>query len=653
MRARYWSMLAILSVASLVVVLTAAGGNRRGAVSVPPAFTPSETTAFSGDNWIGYNGNGFNQRFSTLNEINTSNVNTLKIAFQARLNIPGLKLKAGAFGLLSEQTPVVYNGVIYMPDANNRVWAFNATSGERLWVHVPKAAKGFNRAVAGINGFPSRGVAIGDGKVYIGDGDATISALDAATGRVVWKKTFGDWHKAYFFSAAVLYYKGMILAGQSGGDGGAACKMLAIDAKTGKLLWSFDTIPLKPGQLGYNTWPVHKAYPGGGAMWNTPVVDPALGLVYVGVGNPIPYSGLKRLPGQELFTETILALHVDTGKYAWSYQTVHHDIWDYDVTNPLILYDMKYGGTMRHAIVHAGKTGFLYILDRGTGKPILGINEKPVPQSAEMHTWPTQPYPVGQPFSQQCASPQAFANVKGKGDNLPVKAGCIFATYSTTRTTVLYPAALGGADWPPTSFSPQTGYQYICGNDLPMYFKSVPSSKQILKPQGDFGQIAGGPLKPNAVPGNGILVAMNLRTNRIAWRVQFPKNDLCYSGTANTAGNLVFVGRTKGYLQAYDSRNGHLLWTSPKLGGGANAAPMTYSANGHQYVAVYAGGNGLLTFAEPEVQARPRSEPLHVQAPRLARAHTVEARGETAWIGRLSPSGWHTCSEQPIAREDG
>jgi glucose dehydrogenase len=213
-----------------------------------------------------------------------------------------------------------------------------------------------------------------------------------------------------------------------------------------------------------------------------------------------------------------------------------------------------------------------------------------------MHTWPTQPYPVGQAFSKQCATKAEFAGVKGKGDKLPVKTGCIFATYSTDRSTVLYPAALGGADWPPSSYNPATGYMYICGNNDPMYFKSVPADKQILKYQGDFGQIEGGPLKPNAVPPEGLLVAMNLRTNRIAWQHTFPKNDLCYSGTATTAGNLVFVGRSKGYLQAYNAKNGKLLWTSPKLGGGANAAPMTYTSNGSQYVAVYAGGNGLLAL---------------------------------------------------------
>ena len=604
MRLRRLSPLAILGVASLAIVLVASAANRTTKVPAPPpAFSAAELTAQSAENWLGYNGNAYNQRYSALNAINTTNVKNLKVAWRTRLVIPGFKLKPGAFGLLSEQTPVAYNGVLYMPDANNRIWAFDATTGERIWVHRPKAAKGFNRAVAGINAIPSRGVVIGDGKVFFGDGDATISALDATTGRVVWKKTFGNWKKAYFFSNALLYYDGMLITGQSGGDGGAACSVLGIDAKTGKLLWKFDTIPLKPGQLGYNTWPKHKAYPGGGAMWNTPSVDPALGLVYVGVGNPIPYSGLKRLPGQELFTESILALNVKTGKHVWHFQTVHHDIWDYDVTNPLILFDGTYNGQLRHGIAHAGKTGWVYLLDRTNGKPLIGIKERKVEQSKEMHTWPTQPYPVGQPFSNQCADPKVFKGVKGN-DGKVVKVGCIFSTYDTKRNTVLYPNALGGADWPPSSYSPQTGYMYICGNDIPWFLKSVPPSKQILKPQGDFGQLEGGPVKGTVYPHTGLVVAMNLATNRIAWKQRL-KGEFCYSGSVATAGGLVFVGSTKGYLDAYDARTGARLWRSAHLSGGANAAPMTYSVNGKQYVAVYAGGNGLLSFGDPKFKVDP------------------------------------------------
>ena len=602
MRAWRWPLLGLVVGLGMTVVLSAAAGPR-GAVPGPvPAFSAAELTALPADNWVGYNGNVFNQRHSTLNQITRSNVRQLRVAWRTRLVIPGVKLKPGAFGILSEQTPVAYGGVLYMPDANNRIWAFDATTGERIWVHRPKVAKGFDRAVAGLNAFPSRGVAIGDGKVYFGDGDASITALNASTGRVVWKKSFDNWKRGYFFSNAPLYYDGMLITGQSGGDGGAASKVLGIDADTGKLLWRFKVIPEKPSDPGYNTWPKVKAYSGGGAMWNTPAVDPALGLVYIGVGNPIPYSGVKRLPGKELFTESVLALRAKTGKLAWYYQTVHHDIWDYDVTNPMILFDLPYRGQMRKGIAHAGKTGWVYLLDRTNGKPLIRIRERKVPQSKEMHTWPTQPYPVGDAFAKQCADPKDYTGVKGY-EGKPLHIGCIFKAYSTTRTTVLYPSAGGGANWPPSAYSPQTGYMYICANDNPFYLKSVPASDQVLKPRGDFFQLKGGFQPPKGaprVPSTGHLTAMNLRTNRIAWKRTF-RNDSCYSGVLSTAGGLIFVGRTRGFLEAYDARNGSLIWRSRKLQGGANAAPMTYTANGKQYVAVYAGGNGILVFSNIKV----------------------------------------------------
>jgi quinohemoprotein ethanol dehydrogenase len=557
-----------------------------------PAFSDQELTTSAGDNWPTYNGDAWNQRHSTLNQITTANVKNLKIAWRKKLVIAGLKLKPGAFGLLSEQTPVSYNGVLYMPDVNNRIWAFNAASGERLWLHVPKVVKGYDRATAGISALPNRAVTIGDNKVFFGDGDGTISALNAQTGRVVWKKVMGNWRNAEFFSSPPLYYDGMLIIGQSGGDGGAACQVLGINAKTGKLLWHFNVIPLKPSDPGYSSWPKHKAYAGGGAMWNQPVIDTKTGTVYIGTGNPIPYSGLKRGPGQELFTESILALNAHTGKYRWHYQTTHHDIWDYDVTNPLILFDLKIKGKLRNAVVHAGKNGFTYILDRRTGKPILGAPEKPVEQDKAQSTWATQPYPVGDNFARQCADPKVFKGVKG-ANGIPMKVGCLYDVYSDKRTTVLYPTALGGANWPPSAYSPQTGYMYICSKDAPFYLQSVKAQDQVLQARGNFGQLEGGPLKGFNVKPDGRIVAMNMRNNRIVWQHQWP-GSICYSGMLSTAGNLIFVGRGEGYLEAYNARTGQKVWRSSKLDGGANAAPMTYMANGSQYVSVYAGGNGLL-----------------------------------------------------------
>jgi len=499
------------------------------------------------------------------------------------------KGRPGFTGISAESSPVEYGGTLYLPDSKSHIWAVDASTGERIWVYTPKFPKGFTAGSA------PRGVAIGDGKVYFAQPDASVTAIDSATGRATWHTKVGNFLTGASFTAAPTYWHGLLITALSGGDGGARCKIVAINAKTGKIKWQFYTIPNK-GDPGYNTWPSRKAWDGGGAMWNTPSIDPKLGLVYVGVGNPIPYSALTRGPGQELFTESILALHLKNGKYAWHFQTVHHDIWDYDIPQSTILFDAKIKGTMRHGIVATAKTGWLYILDRRTGKLILGINEKPVPQSAAQHTWPTQPIPVGQPFSKQCADPKEFAGVKAP-DGQPYKVGCLFTPYDDTQFSVFAPGVLGGADWPVSSYSPQTGYEYICGKDGLNAFKSLPQETILhgLKARGNFFQVEG-VFPPKGTPMTnvpGTLTAMDLRTNRMTWQVRFPNGDMCYSGAMSTNGNLVFLGRNDGRLQAYNSRNGKLLWSSPKLLASPNAAAITYRVNGRQYVAVYAGGNAV------------------------------------------------------------
>jgi len=579
-----------LAAAGCVALGAAFGASaEKKATPAIPAFTNTQLTANAGADWIAPHGDIFNQRFSTLTDVNATNVKGLKMAWHIKLAIPGLKAKLGPLGSFAEASPVVYGGVAYMADGNYNVYALDATTGERLWFYKPKFPKGFTPLLS------TRGVAIGDGKVYHAMADASIAALDQATGRVKWRTKTADWKDGYYFTNAPQYWNGLVITGESGGDSGAACKVVALNAKTGKIVWTFDVIPQKKGQLGYNTWPLHRAWVGGGAMWNTPVIDPRLGLVYVGVGNPIPYSGLTRGPGAELFTDSMLALHAKTGKYAWHFQVVHHDIWDYDVTNPFILYDMKYKGRMTPAIVHANKNGFLYILNRRNGKPILGIREKKVPQSAAAHTFATQPWPRGQAFSSQCPNKAQFSKLKAP-DGKPYKVGCIYTTVTDKQFTVFAPNPLGGADWPPSSFSPQTGFMYICSKNGVASWKDIPEDQEHLKPLGDFSQVVGLTPKKGSPASrvDGTLVAMNLRNNRVAWTVTWPK-DMCYSGVMSTAGNLTFVGRNGGFLQAYNSRNGKLLWTSPKLRAGVNAPAVTYTANGKQYIVVFAGGNGIAT----------------------------------------------------------
>jgi quinohemoprotein ethanol dehydrogenase len=583
------ALLVLLVVGSVVTAVAWSASTRTHAIEPIPAFSADDLTAEPEDNWTTARGDIYNRQYSALSSITKDNVKDLKIAWHTRVAIP-TRGKPNFTGSFAEAEPVVYNGTMYMPDMKGNVYAFDAVTGERLWYYKPKYPKNFSA------GLPtSRGVVIGDGKVYMAQTDGAIVGLDQATGRVTWKKQVGDWKKGYFFTSPPTYINGMLIIGESGGDFGAACKVLALDAKTGQIKWTFDLIPTGD-QFGANTWPKKRAYVGGGAVWAPLSADPDLGLVYVGVGNPVPYNGNVRGPGKELFTESVVALHMDTGKYAWHFQEVHHDIWDYDTAaNPLVLFDLEIKGEDRKAIASMGKTGWIYLLDRRNGKPILGIPERKVPQSPKQHTWPTQPIPVGQPFAAQCPDKKAWSKWKAP-DKKPVKMGCLYEPYNEKQFTVFAPAALGGVDWPPSSYSSKNGYMYVCSKDSSAAWKALPEAKAgKLKPLGNFFQIEGlfSPPGSPALKSVGKVVAMNMRSNRRVWTVTFPVGDICYSGILSTAGGVVFVGRNNRTLQAYDDRTGKLLWTSPKLLAAVAAPPMTYTVDDKQYVAVYAGGNGI------------------------------------------------------------
>jgi len=586
MRPRHLLLLALVAAAALALSVGASAKRTAGSAGSPiPAFTPDQLTAQAGNDWAAAEGNYQNARYSTLTDINASNAHRLHIAWHTKVVIP-TTTRPNFTGASAESNPVEYGGVLYMPDSKFNVWAIDATTGERLWFYKPKFPKGFAPALG------VRGVAIGEGKVFYLGPDATLAALDQSTGRLLWKRKVGNWKHGDFFSAAGTYYNGHILTGMSGGDFGSRCFVASINAKTGRTEWKFYVIPDK-GEPGYGTWPKNKAYNGGAAIWNTPAVDPKLGLVYVGVGNPVPYSGLLRGPGQELFTESVLALHLNNGKYAWHFQAVHHDIWDYDFPQPMVLADLTIKGQMRQIISAANKTGWLYILDRKNGKPVFGIPEKPVPQNARSHTYPTQPYPIGDRFAKLCASKHDYRNKAPDGQ--PYKVGCLFTPYDDSQFVAFAPAALGGVDWPPSSYSPQTGFEYICSKNSQSAFKSVPQSAQKLVPRGNFFQIEGlfAAKKDPAKIVTGRLVAMNLRSNRIAWQRKWP-GELCYSGVMTTAGGLVVVGRANRHVQVFSAKTGRILWTSPVLAADPMAPAITYRGrDGKQYIVIYAGGNAI------------------------------------------------------------
>ncbi|MDB5077152.1 MAG: quinonprotein alcohol dehydrogenase, partial [Chloroflexi bacterium] len=353
-----------------------------------------------------------------------------------------------------------------------------------------------------------------------------------------------------------------------------------------KELWRWYTTP-GPQDPGGSSWPNNGSYLKGGApIWNTPAVDPKLGLLYFSTGNAAPdlYGGGRK--GNNLFAASIVALNYKTGKLAWWFQEVHHDIWDFDAPSPVVLFDTTIHGQLRHGVGQVGKTGWVYLLDRANGKPLVGINEKPVPQFADQATSPTQPYPVGDAVVPQCA--QA---IKG------FRSACIF-TPVTNIDTVFAPLFNGGVDESPMAFSPQTGYMYT-GADVQPF--DVTYSKSAFK-KGQYYLGIGGSNTIVGAVNSGTFTAIDTRTNKIAWQVPLRDENGSGSGAMTTAGGLVFNGQIDGWFKAYDAKTGKVLWKW-QTGLPNNAPAMTYDVNGVQYIAIDAGGHGYLTGAQASADA--------------------------------------------------
>jgi quinohemoprotein ethanol dehydrogenase len=557
-------------------------------ITLAPAFSPSQLATAPTLNWITNGGSTSNQRYSPLAQITPANVKNLKGVWMTHLGGSATAAKYSA-----ESQPIVYRGVIYVATGADDVFAVDAHTGEILWTYHANLSQEITTVCCG---WLSRGVAIGAGHVYIGQLDGKLVALDQQTGTVDWSVAVGHWNQGYTITAAPLYYDGMVITGVSGGEFSIRGRVQAYDAKTGKLRWRFFTIP-GPGQAGHTSWPAGDAWTHGGApVWQTPAVDPKLGLIYFSTGNASPDLDGSGRAGDDLFAASIVALHVKTGRYAWHFQEVHHDIWDYDAPSPVVLFDARIGGRIRHGIAETGKTGWTYLLDRATGKPLLPIPERPVPQDQAQRTSATQPIPSYPPFVPHQVSTKGYrevvktvrANANGKPPGTIIRAHDIYTPFDQ-GVTVATPGPQGGTNWQPMSYNPKTGRFYICAQSgVSGYTRSgklLPEGKQGK--QADIGSVLTLTGFGNQV---GYFGAVDAATGRIAWQKRWP--DSCYAGTMTTGGGLVFVGRSGGQLQAYDARSGDQLW-SFQTGAGANDAPSAFAMDGKEYIVFYAGGNSL------------------------------------------------------------
>lgn len=504
-------------------------------------------------NWLTYSGTLDAQRHSRLTQITAANVRNLELqwVFQAE--------SLEKF----EATPLVVDGVLYTVQPPNDVVALDAVTGRVFWTysHVPAQAA---RACCGrVN----RGLAILDDTLYLGTFDGHLLALDAKSGKALWNVTVeGTRAEAgYVFTMAPLVVKDKVIMAAAGGDYGIRGFIAAFDGRTGKEVWRFNTIP-GPGEPGNETWAGESWKRGGGGVWTTGSFDPELNLTYWGIGNPGPDFNGDYRDGDNLYSNSVVALDADTGKLRWHYQFTPHDEFDYDSTQVPVLADFDYRGRTRKAMLWANRNGFWYVLDRTNGEFLSG-------KAFTKVTWADGIDEKGRPRRVQSPTPEGI---------------------------VVYPSFVGATNWYSPSYSPRTGLFYFSAW-MDTFSTFVKGKADYVEgrsfigtfPSGPSPSIFGSPLNRRTAGGHGAVLAFDPKTGEKKW--QFDLVDVSDSGVLTTATDLLFSGSREGNFFALDARTGTLLWRTA-LGGTVQSGPMSYAVNGRQYIAVSAG-HALFAFA--------------------------------------------------------
>ncbi|MCM0045153.1 MAG: PQQ-binding-like beta-propeller repeat protein [Burkholderiaceae bacterium] len=508
--------------------------------------------AKDGKNWLHSNGSYEQTRFAPASQINTSNVAKLRPAFVFQTGIVESM----------ETAPIVVDGVMFVTTSYNHVYAINAVTGEQYW-HFKHKIGPVSTYCCGPN---NKGVAVSEGKLFMGTLDAKLVALDAKTGKLLWETEIADPELGYSETMAPSVVDGKVLIGTNGGEYGVRGFVKAFDANTGKLAWTFHTIPEKghegvwatadatgrdmkrdiaaeKAQLAKQGGDFYKTL--GGGVWMTPAVDLKSRSVIFVVGNPSPDLYGAERPGDNLYTDSIVSVDLDTGKYKWHYQYIAHDVWDLDAVSPPILMDVKdKDGKMIPGVIHGGKTGHIYVHDRRDGRLIR--------------------------FSEAMVSQEGLW------------------TLPTAQGARMSLGANGGVEWSPMAINPNLRLAYAVNLEQPMTYHveaaAYPGGKLWL----------GGAFKN--IPGEeqfGNVTAVNVDTGKVVWKARTDQPMI--GGALATAGNLVFAGEGNGWFKAYDAKTGKVLWQY-QCGAGVNAPATSYTVNGKQYIAVAAGGNTQLDF---------------------------------------------------------
>lgn len=510
------------------------------------------SAAKDGKNWLLPNGSYDQTRHHPASQINTGNVSKLRPAFVFQTGIVESM----------ETAPIVVDGVMFVTTSYNHVYAINAVTGEQYWHYKHKIGP-VSTYCCGPN---NKGVAVSEGKLFMGTLDAKLVSLDAKTGKLLWETEIADPELGYSETMAPSVANGKVLIGTNGGEYGVRGFVKAYDANSGKLAWTFHTIPEKGHEgvwaendatgrnmkrdigaekaaLAKSGGDFYKTL--GGGVWMTPAVDVKTNTVFFVVGNPSPDLYGAERPGDNLYTDSIVAVDLNTGNYKWHYQYVAHDVWDLDAVSPPILVDVKdKSGKMIPGVIHGGKTGHIYVHDRSNGNLIR--------------------------FSEPMVSQEGLWT-------LPTKEGARMSL-----------GANGGVEWSPMAVNPGLRLAYAVNLEQPMTYHveaaAYPGGKLWL----------GGAFK-NSVGEEqfGNVTAVNIDTGKVVWKARTDQPMI--GGALSTAGNLVFAGEGNGWFKAYDAKTGKVLWQY-QCGAGVNAPATSYTVNGKQYIAVAAGGNTQLDF---------------------------------------------------------
>ncbi|HUW54195.1 MAG TPA: methanol/ethanol family PQQ-dependent dehydrogenase [Rhodanobacter sp.] len=540
---------------SLFVAMLAIAGGALAANYTP--VTNARLDAAATDNgWLMYRRDYASTGYAPFNNIDAANVTGLKEVWD---------YKTG-FNQGHEAPPIVNGDYLFITTPKDELLAFQASTGKLLWKYQQDLSHvGLKTVCCDV---VNRGVALYGDNVYMATLDNYVVALDARTGKTVWKKQLIPADIGYAMTLAPLVVKGKVIVGESGGEYGARGFIVALDAMTGKQVWKQYTVPA-PNQPGGKTWPKGAYKTGGGGAWLTGSYDAATDTLFWGVGNPGPWLATLR-PGNNLYTDSVIAMNPATGKIKWSYQYTPNDTWDYDGVNETVLTDIDYQGKTYKAIVSASRNGWFYAIDRINGKLI---------------------------YAKKFAS---ATSVSGFKDGKPVTDPAMRPTVDKQVFTC--PSFLGGKNWWPISVDPQTHMAYVPTMHTCMTIKGTTVGYKAGLPfLGEKFKVVADPAFKNLWAE---VQAIDVNTGKQAWR--FPSALPWNGGMLSTAGGLVFSGSADGHLYAFDAKTGKVLWKSAQLSSGVEGVPSTWKVNGKQYVGVYAGWGGATPIWGGDMANDPR-----------------------------------------------